>query len=134
MPAAVGTSRVVIVMYSLAGFSGALSHAAVDFGLIATLGGCAVLGSFVGARLAHRIDPASLRRSFAGFILLMALFILVREGRALAESLASAVPGTLPQLGFALLVLGMGIVAGRASRPGRGGPGVECSYQEGAGI
>ena len=69
MPAAVGTSLLIIVLNALAGFSGYASHVRIDFHLVASLAAAAVAGSFVGARLAARIDHTSLRRAFAGFVL-----------------------------------------------------------------
>jgi hypothetical protein len=56
------------------------------------------------------------RRAFAGFVLVMGAFILVREGALVARAAGEALPHTLPQLLFALAVLGIGIAAGRASR------------------
>jgi uncharacterized membrane protein YfcA len=119
MPAAIGTSLVVIVFNSVAGFVGYASHVVVDPGLVAAVAGCAIVGSFAGARLAHAVDPASLRRAFAGFVLVMAAGILVREGSLVAAAAGAALPGTLPQLIFVLLMLGVGILLGRASRPTR---------------
>jgi uncharacterized membrane protein YfcA len=119
MPAAVGTSLVVIVFNSVAGFAGYASHVEVDLRLVAAVAGCAIAGSFAGARLAHAVDPASLRRAFAGFVLAMACGILVREGSLVVEAADAALPGTLPQLIFVVVMLGVGIVLGRVSRPSR---------------
>jgi hypothetical protein len=116
MPAAVGTSLLVIVMNTLAGFLGYSAHVAVDYALVAAVAGCAVAGSFAGSRLAHVVEPASLRRTFSAFVLVMAAIILVREGTLVAQTAAAALPTTLPQLFFAALMLGLGAIAGRVSR------------------
>jgi uncharacterized membrane protein YfcA len=79
MPAAVGTSLFVIVLNSLAGFAGYAAHVTVDYGLVAAVAACAVAGSFAGSRLTHLVEPDSLRRAFAVFVLVMAAVILVRE-------------------------------------------------------
>jgi hypothetical protein len=134
MPTAVGTSLVVIVLNCIAGFSGYVSHVHVDFSLVFMVSAAAIAGSFVGARLADRIDPASLRRAFAGFVVAMAIFIFVRETDAWLSAAQTAAPATLPQLGFVLVVLGVGIAAGRASRRGGADPLGERAFSEGDGI
>jgi uncharacterized membrane protein YfcA len=116
MGAAVGTSLLVIVMKSLAGFTGYSAHVTVDYSLVAAVSACAVAGSFVGSRLAHVVEPASLRRTFSGFVLVMAMIILVREGTLVARTASEALPTTLPQIVFAVLMIVLGVVAGRVSR------------------
>jgi uncharacterized protein len=98
MQAAVGTSLLVVMMKSFAGF----------FGYIVTFGGTsfvswnpeveipwtvtlivtamAVLGSFVGALVSGKIHPDRLRKGFGWFVLVMAAFILVQEiGQSVLE-------------------------------------------------
>jgi uncharacterized membrane protein YfcA len=134
MAAAVGTSLFVIVLKSVAGFLGYLSHVSVDYGLVASVAASAIVGSFVGSRLTRVVSPASLRRGFAGFVFAMAVLVLVREGAAVAATAEVALPRTLPQVLFALLVLGVGVLAGRASRSATGGADVELLYESGGGI
>jgi hypothetical protein len=133
MAAAVGTSLLVIVLSSLAGYAGYAAHVRADARLVAAVAACAIVGSIAGARLTRLVAPASLRRAFAGFVLAMAAGMLAREGRLLLEAGSAALPKTLPQLLFALAMLGVGLVAGRASRGPRG-PGARYEYEEGAGI
>lgn len=116
MAAAVGTSLLIIVLKSASGFLGYLSHVQVEYGLIAVVSLAAIAGSFLGSRLAVRVDPASLRRSFAGFVMVMACLILAREGTLAAAALGSAMPASWPQLAFALAMLALGVFAGRSSR------------------
>jgi uncharacterized membrane protein YfcA len=134
MPVAIGTSLLVIVMNCLAGFSGYASHVAVDAHLVGAVMACAIAGSFLGSHLAHRVDPASLRRSFAAFVGVMAAFILVREAHVWIDSAREALPSSAPQLVFALVMLGIGIAAGRVSRRAGGDPLAERVFSEGAGI
>ena len=134
MPAAVGTSLLVIVMNTLAGFSGYASHVHVDYRLVAGVAAAAVAGSFGGARLANRVDPASLRRAFACFVLAMAAFVMVRETGAWIEVAREALPRSIAQLGFVLLVLAAGVAAGRASRRGGAEPATDRAFEQGAGI
>ncbi len=119
LPAAVGTSLVVIVVNSLSGFSGYASHVSIDLGLIGSVSLCAVAGSLVGSRLARRVDPASLARAFASFVFVMGTGILIREAKLVAETAGPALPETLPQLVFVTAVLALGVLAGRASRDAR---------------
>lgn len=88
MREAVGTSLLVIAMNSAAAFVGHLGAAHVDFRLGATLVVAAVLGSVAGARLAGHVPQALLRRGFAWFVIVMAVFMLGQEiPRALGHAL-----------------------------------------------
>lgn len=118
----------------MAGFLGYLNHVQVDYALIGAVTVMAIAGSFLGSRLAHRIDPASLRRAFAGFVLTMALFILVREADQWITTARDALPGTTPQLVFALLMLGIGIAAGRVTRRAAREPKADRLFSDGGGI
>ena len=64
----------------------------------------------------------------------MAAGILVREGSLVAAAAGAALPGTLPQLIFVLLMLGVGILLGRASRPTRSAQADGFVYFGGDGI
>jgi len=133
MPAAVGTSLLIIVLKSASGFLGYLSHVEVDYGLVAAVSTAAVAGSFLGSRLTALVAPDSLRRAFAGFVMAMACFILVREGTLLATTVGPALPTSWPQVAFALAMLALGILAGRSSRRAAQ-TSSEHVYSEGAGI
>jgi uncharacterized membrane protein YfcA len=79
MEAAVGTSLVVIAMKSFAGLAGHLGHVDIDWRLTLAVTAMAVVGSFIGGKLAGRIPPATLRRGFGVFVVVMAVFILGKE-------------------------------------------------------
>jgi uncharacterized protein len=134
MRIAVGTSLLVIVLNTVAGFSGYASHVRVDFVLVAAVAVAAIAGSFLGSSLARRVDPASLRRGFAVFVLVMAAFIFVRETDTWLVTARAALPASAPQLVFALVVLGVGVATGRVSRRAGADPMAERSFSEGAGI
>ncbi len=133
MRRAVGTSLAIIVMNTSAGFAGYASHLEVPWRLVWLVTLAAVAGSFIGSALARRVNPASLRRAFALFVLAMAALILVREVDRWAADALAALPRTGPQLGFALVMLGLGLGAGRASRGMSGAP-AEPDNEGGAGI
>jgi uncharacterized membrane protein YfcA len=134
MPAAVGTSLVIIVANSLAGFAGYASHVSVDGTLVASVSAAAVVGSVAGSRLAKRVDPGSLRRGFAAFVLVMGAMILVREGELVARMAQDALPATVPQLVFVALMVAAGVAAGRASRSVRDVRAADLRFDGGAGI
>jgi len=115
MAAAIGTSLFVIVLKSVAGFLGYLSHVSVDPVLVASVTATAIAGSFVGARLASRVDPETLRRAFAAFVMVLACLILQREGTLFIETVMPALPSTWPQVVFAALVLLIGVATGQIS-------------------
>ncbi len=79
MDLAVGTSLVVISMKSFAGLAGHLGHVSIDWPIVLAVTGTAVIGSFLGGTLAGRIPPATLRRGFGVFIVVMAAVVLGKE-------------------------------------------------------
>jgi uncharacterized membrane protein YfcA len=116
MSAAIGTSLLIIVLNCAMGFLGYASHVAIDPVLVGSVAATAIAGSFVGSRLALRVEPSRLRRAFAGFVLVMGCSILLREGALVAATVGPALPTTWPQVAFAVAMLGLGLFAGRSSR------------------
>lgn len=76
MHVAVGTSLLVIAINSAAGFVGHLDQGDVPLALTVAFTVAAVAGTFVGARVAGHIPAQSMRRLFAGFVMLVALFMI----------------------------------------------------------
>jgi len=134
MRVAVGTSLLVIVMNSLAGYVGYANHVGIDYRLVASIAVIAIAGSFAGSQLGRRIDPNSLRRAFAVFVAVMASFILTRETDVWLDTAKTALPASMPQLAFAIVMLGIGIAAGRATRHAAADPLGDRAYADGAGI
>jgi uncharacterized membrane protein YfcA len=94
MRLAVGTSLVVIALNSFSGFFKYLDvldtlHLAVNWETIGTFVAVGVLGSLAGRAISGRIDQASLRRGFAGFLLVMGIFVLTMEGRTVLAKRAT---------------------------------------------
>lgn len=73
----VGTSLVVIAMNSLAGLLGHLDGSPIDLTVIALFVVAGFVGSLSGTRLSRIIKPDQLRTSFALFVMLLAVFLLV---------------------------------------------------------
>ncbi|MGK0740548.1 sulfite exporter TauE/SafE family protein [Leucobacter sp. Z1108] len=76
---AVGTSLLVIAMKSTAGLSGYLFTVQLDWPLVLSFTGIAIVGSLIGAKLAGRIPEQSLRKGFGYFVLVVGVFVLVKE-------------------------------------------------------
>lgn len=76
---AIGTSLLVISMQSMAGFAGHAAHVSLDWQLLSTVTGAAIIGSVLGSQLGKRLSAAALRQSFAWLILFMGAFILTKE-------------------------------------------------------
>jgi uncharacterized membrane protein YfcA len=74
---AVGTSLVIIAMNSLAGLLGHLAGATFEITVIITFVVAGFAGSFMGARLGRILKPEHLRTSFAVFVMVLAVFLLV---------------------------------------------------------
>lgn len=77
--AAVGTSLMVIAMNASAGLAGHYGQASIDPVLTAAVAGAMVAGSFVGGRLAGRVEPQSLRAGFGWFVIVVAVFVLAQQ-------------------------------------------------------
>jgi uncharacterized protein len=84
MPTAVGTSLMVIALNCAAGLLGHLGEGGVPLRATAAYTGVAIVGGFLGERLASRLSPRALRRGFAVLVILLAIYMLFRNVRALA--------------------------------------------------
>ncbi len=73
---AVGTSLVVIAMNSLAGFLGHLQGPPLDIGLVTIFVTAGLTGALVGVRLTRLLPPEHLRKAFAVFVIVLAIFLL----------------------------------------------------------
>lgn len=74
---AVGTSLIVIAMNSLAGFLGHLGGPPIDMQVVAIFVTAGLTGALLGAKLTRIIHPDHLRKGFALFVILLAIFLLV---------------------------------------------------------
>jgi uncharacterized membrane protein YfcA len=73
---AVGTSLIIIAANSAAGLLGHLNQGLFDLGLTLVFVAAGLAGTFVGARLAHRLPAARLKQAFAVFVIVLAIFLL----------------------------------------------------------
>jgi len=79
MKKAVGTSLLIIALNSLIGFTGDLGHFKIEWQFLLILTSIAVIGIFVGGYLSTKIDGNKLKKSFGWFILVMGVYIIVKE-------------------------------------------------------
>jgi uncharacterized membrane protein YfcA len=81
MPAAAGTSLVVIALNSAVALAARAAHGALalDWALVATFTGAAVLGTLAGARLAGRASPQRLSAAFTLLVVVVAGYTLARS-------------------------------------------------------
>lgn len=79
MKEAVGTSLVIIAAKSLIGFLGEGGETVIDWTLLATVTSFAVAGIFAGTYLSKKIDGAKLKPVFGWFVLLMGVYIIIKE-------------------------------------------------------
>jgi hypothetical protein len=80
MKLAVGTSLFIIAAKSLIGFTGDLQGSQViDWKLLLTFTGFAVVGIFGGILLSKKIPGEKLKKAFGWFVLIMGIYIIVKE-------------------------------------------------------
>jgi uncharacterized membrane protein YfcA len=79
MKQAVGTSLLIIAMKSLIGFLGDLSHTTMDWKLLLSVTALAVAGIFIGNALSRKIDAHKLKKGFGWFVLVMGIYIIIKE-------------------------------------------------------
>lgn len=79
MKQAVGTSLLIIAAKSLIGFTGDLGHLQIDWNLLLSVTAVAVVGIFAGDYLSKKIDGSKLKKGFGWFVLIMGIYIIIKE-------------------------------------------------------
>ena len=79
MKQAVGTSLLIIAAKSLIGFTGDLGHYTMNWKLLGIVTALAVGGIFLGSWLSHKIHGDKLKKAFGWFVLIMGIYIIVKE-------------------------------------------------------
>ncbi|CEN43638.1 conserved membrane hypothetical protein [Capnocytophaga canis] len=79
MKEAVGTSLVIIAAKSLIGFLGENSEIPMDYLFLAKVTAFAIFGIFIGMALSKKIDGAKLKPIFGWFVLIMGIYIIIKE-------------------------------------------------------
>lgn len=79
MKKAVATSLMIIAIKSLIGFLGDIDNVEIDWTFLLSFTGLSVAGIFVGIYLNKFIDGKKLKRSFGWFVLVMGIYIVLKE-------------------------------------------------------
>lgn len=79
MKQAVGTSLLIIAAKSLIGFTGDLGKETMNWSLLLTVTGLAIVGIFIGNKLSGKVSAGSLKKGFGWFVLVMGIYIIVKE-------------------------------------------------------
>lgn len=81
MKQAVGTSLLIIAAKSLIGFTGDVMENAdqMDWTLLSVVTALAIIGIFIGNQLSKKIDGAALKKGFGWFVLVMGIYIIIKE-------------------------------------------------------
>lgn len=81
MKKAVGTSLLIIAAKSLIGFIGDVQRfgSEIDWTLLLTVTAIAIAGIFIGIYLTKFIDGKKLKKGFGWFVLVMAVYIILRQ-------------------------------------------------------
>ncbi|WP_341225561.1 sulfite exporter TauE/SafE family protein [uncultured Arcticibacterium sp.] len=79
MKMAVGTSLLIIAAKSLIGFVGDLGNQVIDWNFLLIFTGLSIVGIFIGTYLTKFIPGGKLKKSFGWFVLIMAVYILLKE-------------------------------------------------------
>ena len=79
MKKAVGTSLLIIAINSLFGFLFSLKQFEYNWTILILFTILAGAGIFIGSKLAEKISGTSLKKGFGWFILIMGIYIIVKE-------------------------------------------------------
>lgn len=80
MKKAVGTSLFIIFINSIIGFTGdVIIGLEIDYKLLLMVSVFAIGGMFIGTSISKKVDGAKLKPAFGWFILVMGIFIIIKE-------------------------------------------------------
>jgi uncharacterized protein len=79
MKKAVGTSLLIIALNSLIGFLADAGNNNINWGLLISVSAIAIGGVFIGGMLGKKIQAEKLKKGFGWFVLMMGIYIIIRE-------------------------------------------------------
>ena len=79
MKKAVATSLLIIAIKSLIGFIGDVENMEIDWRFLLFFTGLSIVGILVGTWLSKFIEGKNLKKGFGWFVLLMGIYIIIRE-------------------------------------------------------
>ena len=85
MSVTVGTSLVIIVINSIAGFTAHLGNVQIDWAVTGAFAATAMVASLIAGRLARGLSDTVLKRGFAVLVLIVAVYVAVQAVLVLVE-------------------------------------------------
>lgn len=79
MKIAIGTSLLIIALNSLFGFTISATHISVDWIFLFKILALAIIGVLIGSFISQKIDGKKLKPAFGWFVLVMGIFIIIKE-------------------------------------------------------
>jgi uncharacterized protein len=79
MKKAIATSLLIIAIKSLIGFIGDVENLEIDWRFLSLFTSLSVVGIFIGSWLSKFIDGKKLKKGFGWFVLIMGIYIIVKE-------------------------------------------------------
>lgn len=76
---AIGTSLLIIAVNSIMGFGFSLGHYPIEWPFLLTITLIAIVGIFIGTYLSTKIEGKKLKPAFGWFVLVMGIYILIKE-------------------------------------------------------
>ncbi len=79
MKQAVGTSLSIVALKSFAGFAGYAGAVEINYSLMASFTGVAIVSSIIGSHISNRLPAALLQRGFGIFLVFVASYIMFKS-------------------------------------------------------
>jgi len=79
MKVAIGTSLVIISLNSLIGFFSSIQGTLINWRFLLSVSAIAVVGIIIGSYLSKKVDGKKLKPAFGWFILVMGIYIIIKE-------------------------------------------------------
>ncbi|PHR13215.1 MAG: permease [Aequorivita sp.] len=79
MKKAVATSLLIIAINSLIGFTGDIATLDIEWMFLLTFTAISIVGIFIGIKLNAFVDGKKLKKGFGWFVLLMGIYIIIKE-------------------------------------------------------
>ncbi|MBS1775871.1 MAG: sulfite exporter TauE/SafE family protein [Bacteroidetes bacterium] len=79
MKTAIGTSLLIISINSLTGFLFSLHHTIIDWKFLLVISSIAIIGILIGSFISTKIDGKKLKPAFGWFVLVMGIYIIIKE-------------------------------------------------------
>lgn len=76
---AIGTSLIIIALNSLFGFAISVTHYTIDWIFLLKILALAITGVLIGSYLSKKIDGKKLKPAFGWFVLVMGIYIIIKE-------------------------------------------------------